>query len=127
MQPRQGWLILCFWWVRRNKEGRKNQNILNSKPEDFARSRAEVFPIANEAGGMMGVHLFYLKSGIHAAEAGCHGTLKTSPTSHCKERSLKLFLSKEEDLIGIPFRGSSCLELVFLLKIPVLDFPGKKI
>jgi hypothetical protein len=31
-----------------------------------------VFPIANEAGGMMGVHLSYLKSGIHAAEAGCH-------------------------------------------------------
>jgi hypothetical protein len=25
--------------------------IMNSKPEDFARSRAEVFPIANEAGG----------------------------------------------------------------------------
>jgi hypothetical protein len=28
--------------------------------------------MANEPGGMMGVHLSHLKSGVHAAEAGCH-------------------------------------------------------
>jgi hypothetical protein len=40
------------YWPKEKRRRKKNQNILNSKPEDFARGRAEVFPIANEAGGM---------------------------------------------------------------------------
>jgi hypothetical protein len=57
---------------KQETESRKKQKNNCSNPGDFATSRAEVFPIANEAGGILrvGVHLSYLKSGIHAAEAG---------------------------------------------------------
>jgi hypothetical protein len=37
---------------KRETESRKEQKINCSNPRDFARSRAEVFPIANEAGGI---------------------------------------------------------------------------